>query len=270
MNIATLTPYLRDIQAYPSLSREDEIALFKKCRKGDNRASEQLVTSNLRVVVNIARQYQHLGLPLPDLISEGSIGLINAIDQFDETRGVRFASFAAWLVKRQIFHALADTAKLVKLPVKQLLSLRHEYKKLQALAQQLRHSEASLETIKHLEKKIARITRKLDATTPFLSLDAPLMEDETRKSFKDVLPEDEDRRPDRIACQKIDQDYVHRALAELDERERTVLELYYGLRGQEPKSLQEIGTGFGLSRERVRQIKQGAIDKLRRSLHVRN
>ncbi len=267
---ATLTPYLKSIQRYPSLSREDEVSLFKQFHQGDDQAAETLITANLRVVVNIARQYQHMGLPLPDLINEGSIGLITAIGQFDEDRGIRFASFAMWLVKRQIFHALADTAKLVKLPVKQLLALRHEHKKLQRLAKQLRRNGASQETIKHLERRMARITREMDASKPYLSLDAPLMSDDTQKSFKDVLPEDEERRPDRLVCRKIDQDYVHRALEELDGRERAIIEMYYGLHDQEPKSLQEIGNVFDLSRERVRQIKEEAIESLRTSLHVKN
>lgn len=266
----TLTPYLKNIQRYPSLSREDEVGLFKQFHQGDEQAAETLITANLRVVVNIAKQYQHMGLPLADLINEGSIGLMTAIQQFDETRGVRFASFAMWIVKRQIFHALADTAKLVKLPVKQLLALRHEHKKLQRLVKQLRRNGASQETIARLERRIARIHRDMDASKPYLSLDAPLMADETQKSFKDVLPEDEDLRPDRLACRKIDQDYVRRAVQELDERERAIIERYYGFGGQKPQSLQTIGKAFGLSRERVRQIKHEAIERLRASLHVQN
>jgi RNA polymerase primary sigma factor len=270
MNSAVLSPYLRDIRRYPLLSHEDEVSLIKKFRGGDDYAAEKLVTSNLRFVVSIAKKYQHLGLPLSDLINEGNIGLINAIDQFDETRGVKFSSYASWLIKRQIFQALADKSKIVRIPIKRVLSLLKQHRKLNELSSKLREHDVNSDTLRHIEKKIELIKRKLNASYPYLSLDAPLVSDDDTNSFVDFVSEDEDKRPDRIVFQKIDQDFVHRSLSDLNDRERKIIEMYYGLYDQEPKTLKEIGLIFGITRERVRQIKENAINKLRHSLHVHN
>ena len=270
MSNTTLSPYLREIRNYPLLSHEDEVSLIKKFRAGSDQAAEKLVTSNLRFVVSIAKKYQHLGLPLSDLINEGNIGLINAIDQFDETRGVKFSSYASWLIKRQIFQALADKSKIVRIPIKRVLSLLRQHKKLNQLSSQLRQHDTHTETLRHIEKKIDYIKRKLNASYPYLSLDAPLVSDDDTNSFVDFIAEDEQKRPDCIVFQKMDQDFVRRALSDLSVREKTIIELYYGLNDQEPQTLKEIGLIFGITRERVRQIKENAINKLRQSLHVQN
>jgi RNA polymerase primary sigma factor len=270
MSDATLSPYLKDIRNYPLLSHEDEVSLIKQFRQGSDLAAEKLVTSNLRFVVSIAKKYQHLGLPLSDLINEGNIGLINAIDQFDETRGVKFSSYASWLIKRQIFQALADKSKIVRIPIKRILSLLKQYRSLHQLANQLRQYDTNSDTLRQLDKKIDNIKRKLNSSYPYLSLDAPLVSDDDTNSFVDFISEDEDKQPDRIVLQKVDQDFVYRSLTDLNDRERTIIELYYGLKNQEPKTLKEIGEIYGITRERVRQIKENAINKLRQSLHVQN
>jgi RNA polymerase primary sigma factor len=138
------------------------------------------------------------------------------------------------------------------------------------LSKQLRLNDASSETIRHLEIQIDRIKRQLNASYPYLSLDAPLVSDDDANSFMDFISEDEDKRPDRLVFQKMDQDFVRRALSDLSDRERTIIEMYYGLHNQEPKTLKEIGKNFDITRERVRQIKEHAIEKLRQSLHVQN
>ncbi len=270
MNDPTLSPYLRNIRNYPLLSHEDEVVLIKQFRAGANSAAEKLVTSNLRFVVSIAKKYQHLGLPLSDLINEGNIGLINAIGQFDETRGVKFSSYASWLIKRQIFQALADKSKMIRIPIKRVLSLLKQHRNLHQLSSHLRQHDTNSDTLCQLEKKIDHIKRKLNASYPYLSLDAPLVSEDDTNSFIDFICEDEERRPDRIVFQKMDQDFVYCALEELNAREKTIIISYYGLNNQEPKTLKEIGLVFGITRERVRQIKEHAIDKLRQSLHVQN
>ncbi len=270
MNDTTLSPYLRDIRNYPLLSHADEVVLIKQFREGSDQAAEKLVTSNLRFVVSIAKKYQHLGLPLSDLINEGNIGLINAIDQFDETRGVKFSSYASWLIKRQIFQALADKSKIVRIPIKRVLSLLKQNRSLHQLSSHLRQHDTNTETLRHIEKKIEGIKRRLNASYPYLSLDAPLVSEGDTNSFIDFISEDEEKRPDRLVFQKMDQDFVYRALIDLNEREKTIIELYYGLYNQEPKTLKEIGLMFGITRERVRQIKEHAIDKLRQTLHIQN
>ncbi len=270
MNSTTLAPYLRDIRNYPLLSHDDEVSLIKECRQGSDAAAEKLVTSNLRFVVSIAKKYQHLGLPLSDLINEGNIGLMNAIGQFDENRGVKFSSYASWLIKRQIFQALADKSKIVRIPIKRVLSLLKQNRCLSQLSSQLRLYDTDTETIRHIEKKIEGIKRKLNAHYPYLSLDAPLAADDTSSTFIDFISEDETKRPDCVVLQKVDQDIIFRSLSELSGRERTIIEMYYGLKNEEPKTLKEIGQVFGITRERVRQIKEAAIVKLRESLHVHN
>jgi RNA polymerase primary sigma factor len=261
MNDLTLSPYLKDIRNYPLLSHEDEVSLIKEFRDGANWAAEKLVTSNLRFVVSIAKRYQHLGLPLSDLINEGNIGLINAIDQFDETRGVKFSSYASWLIKRQIFQALADKSKIVRIPIKRVLFLLKQHRKMTQLSQQLRQNNASMDTLGHLENQLEGIKRKLHASYPYLSLDAPLLADDETNSFKDFISEDEAKRPDRIVLQRLDREFACQALTELEPRERKIVELYYGLHEQEPQTLKEIGELFGITRERVRQIKEHAIEK---------
>jgi RNA polymerase primary sigma factor len=270
MNESALNPYFRDIREYPLLSHEDEVSLIQQSRAGSDMAAEKLVTANLRFVVSIAKKYQHLGLPLSDLINEGNIGLINAIEQFDETRGVKFSSYASWLIKRQIFQALADKSKIVRIPIKRILALLKQYRKLNKLSSQLRQHSANSETLKHIERKIERIKSKLNTSYPYLSLDAPLVSEGETNTFIDFISEDEEKRPDRLVFQKIDRDLVYRAIRELNEREQKIIELYYGLYDQEPKTLKDIGENFGITRERVRQIKEHAINKLRESLHVQN
>lgn len=270
METTTLTPYLRDIRQYPILSHDDEVFLIQQSRKGSHNAAEQLVTSNLRFVVSIAKRYQHLGLPLADLINEGNIGLMNAIGQFDETRGVKFSSYASWLIKRQIFQALADKSKIVRIPIKRILSLLKQHRKLHELSNELGQHDTDTETLRHIELHLETIKRKLNASYPYLSLDAPLVADDDTNSFVDFISEDEERRPDRVVLQKMDQDLAYRALSGLNGREREIVEMYYGLNEHEPQTLKEIGEKFGITRERVRQIKENAINKLRQSLHVHN
>ncbi len=270
MNETTLSPYLRQIRNFPLLSHEDEVCLIQQTRTGSTSASEKLVTSNLRFVVSIAKRYQHLGMPLSDLINEGNIGLINAIEQFDETRGVKFSSYASWLIKRQIFQALADKSKIVRMPIKRVLALLKENKKLHELSSQLRQHDSHTETLRQIELNIDVIKRKLNATYPYLSLDAPLVANDDTSSFVDFIADHEENQPDRMVFQKINHDYVNRSLSELSARERTIIQLYYGLLQEEPQTLKEIGLRFGITRERVRQIKENAITKLRQSLHVQN
>ena len=270
MDSTTLYPYLKDIRNYPLLSHEDEVHLIQAFRAGSDQAAEKLVTSNLRFVVSIAKKYQHLGLPLPDLINEGNIGLLNAIEQFDETRGVKFSSYASWLIKRQIFQALADKSKIVRMPIKRVLALLKQNRKLRQLSKQLRQNDASSDTLRHLEQQIDGVKRKLHSSYPYLSLDAPLLAGDETNSFVDFISDDEDKQPDRLVLQKMDQDFVYRALEELNDRERTIIEMYYGLHVQEPQTLKQIGDLFGVTRERIRQIKEQAIEKLRQSLHVSN
>jgi RNA polymerase primary sigma factor len=145
-----------------------------------------------------------------------------------------------------------------------------QHRKLTQLSSQLRQNDASSDTLRHIEKQMEQIKRKLNSSYPYLSLDAPLVSGDDASSFMDFVSEDEENQPDRIVLKKMDQDFVRRSLSNLHDRERTIVEMYYGLTNEEPKTLKEIGEKFGITRERVRQIKENAIDKLRQSLHVHN
>ncbi|MBD3305786.1 sigma-70 family RNA polymerase sigma factor [candidate division KSB3 bacterium] len=266
MSETTLNPYFKALQHYPPMSHEDEVALIHRFREGDDTAAEKLVTSHLRFVVTIAKGYQYLGLPLADLINEGNVGLLRALYKFDETRGIKFSSYASWLIKRQIFQAVVDQSKMVRIPTKQILALLKQRRKLQLLASQLRHHDVNTETLRHVEQKIDRIKRQLHTTSPsYLSLDAPISE-ENPHAFTDLMTADDATQPDEVVSRKIHQEFLYQGLSELDERERTIIELYYGLYAQQPQTLKEIGQQFRITRERVRQIKEKALDKLRKAL----
>jgi RNA polymerase primary sigma factor len=219
MNTTTLSPYLGEIRKYRLLSHEDEVALIQRFRKGDHYAGEELVTSNLRFVVSIAKRYQHSGLPLSDLINEGNIGLIHAIDQFDETRGVKFSSYASWLIKRQIFQALADKSKIVRVPIKRVLSLLKQHRTLNELSGQLQEHDVDSETLRHLEIQIESIKRKLNANYPYLSLDARYVRGD--KILLNCSEDEEQRRTQCLA--KIDQT-LYVVMSDLTQRERTIIE----------------------------------------------
>ncbi len=258
----SLEKYLEEIGEVPLLSAEEEIELAKKIRNGDQKALEKLTRANLRFVVSVAKQYQHQGLSLGDLINEGNLGLIKAATRFDETRGFKFISYAVWWIRQSILQALAEQSRVVRLPLNRLGALNKIGKALSALEQEFEREPSEEEIASQLEMTPYEVSDTLRISGKQLSLDASFNQDEESRLL-DVLENDEQPTPDGPLLDDSLKIEVERALSTLTKREAEVVKLYFGLGREHPLTLEEIGELFNLTRERVRQIKEKAINRLR-------
>src|SRR5665647_2132196 len=209
----SLDQYLRDISIYPLITREEEVTLAQKIRKNDQEALDKLVRSNLRFVVSVAKKYQNQGVSLSDLINEGNLGLIRAAHKFDETKGIKFISYAVWWIRQSILQALAEQSRIVRVPLNRAGALHRLGKRASTLLQD--------------------------------------------------RPDTTNRTPDELTFEKALTEAIEESLSGLKERESKILRLYFGLDGEDPMTLEDIGTLLGITRERVRQIKEKALLKLR-------
>ena len=263
-----LDKYLVEIGRAPLISIEEEIDLAQKIKKGGpeaQRAEEKLVTANLRFVVSVAKQYQHQGLSLTDLIDEGNIGLIKAAKKFDETRGFKFISYAVWWIRQSILQAIAEQSRIVRLPLNQVGSLSHEINKFEQENQ--RHPSVSelSEATKLDEEKIGQ---SLMADGHHVSIDAPFQDGE-ENCMLDVMASGDDSRTDKQVDHESMALELNTVLNKvLKEREITIIRECFGI-GCHEKGLEEIGDRLGLTRERVRQIREKSIAKLRDSGNVK-
>ncbi len=258
----TLQLYLNEIGRVKLLTREEEIVLAKRIKKGDKRAREQMITANLRLVVKIARDYEGLGLPLLDLINEGNIGLMKGVERFDPKKGAKLSTYAAWWIKQAIMAALANQSKTIRLPAHVVERLAKMRKAEVLLRDTFDREPTDQELADHLGLDTRRVRQYRQAAKAPVSLDAPLGEDEPNR-ISDVVADPNAAAPfDRIV-QENDAGLVRDALARLTERETAILGLRFGLDGQKPKTLEEIGAQFKLSRERIRQIQDEALIKMR-------
>ncbi|MFN5346117.1 MAG: RNA polymerase sigma factor RpoD/SigA [Bacteroidota bacterium] len=259
---ASLEKYLSDISKEEMISPDEEIVLAKKIREGDEAALDRLTRANLRFVVSVAKQYQNQGLTLPDLINEGNLGLIKAAKRFDETRGFKFISYAVWWIRQSIMQAISEHARIVRLPVNQLGSLTKINKAFTKLEQEYER-EPSLEELAEItDLTVDKISDAFRISTRQISVDAPLLNGEDN-SLLDVLQNKEVEQADTIMMNHSLKKEIERSLNILDEKERDVISLFFGLESEEPYTLEEIGEKYDLSRERVRQIKEKALKKLR-------
>ena len=259
---ASLEKYLSDISKEEMISAEEEIALAKKIREGDEVALDRLTRANLRFVVSVAKQYQNQGLTLPDLINEGNLGLIKAAKRFDETRGFKFISYAVWWIRQSIMQSISEHSRIVRLPVNQLGSLTKINKAFTKLEQEFER-EPSLEELAEItELTVDKISDAFRISTRQVSVDAPLLNGEDN-SLLDVLQNKEVVQADTIMMNHAMKSEIERSLNVLDDKERDVITLFFGLTSEEPYTLEEIGEKYDLSRERVRQIKEKALRKLR-------
>ena len=266
----SLDVYLKEIGDTELLTPADEEQLARRIRDGDEKALEAMVHANLRFVVVVAKQYQNQGLALSDLISEGNIGLMKAARRFDETKGFKFISYAVWWIRQAILHALAEQARLIRLPVNKIEELRRierTIKKREAESAQAGDaSGAGLDTERSYGKGRHPALPEW-ASTP-LSLDAPIG-DQDAYTLMDRLRDQDSKMPDEELQEELMRSEVRRAVSTLTDRESEVLNLYFGLNSDRAYTLEEIGVRFGLTRERIRQIKQKAINKLRHTRHGR-
>ena len=258
---ASLDKYLQEIGKEELITVEEEVELAQRIKKGDRQALEKLTRANLRFVVSVAKQYQNQGLSLPDLINEGNLGLIKAAEKFDETRGVKFISYAVWWIRQSILQALAEQSRIVRLPLNQVGSLNKINKAFSKFEQQHERTPTPEELAEALELPKEKVSDTLRVSGRHVSVDAPFVDGEDN-SLLDVLVNNDSPNADNSLIGESLAREVERALATLTERERDIIKLFFGIACQD-MTLEEIGERFGLTRERVRQIKEKAIRRLR-------
>ena len=258
----SLDQYLREISRYPLISREEEVELAKQIKQSDEESLDKLVRSNLRFVVSVAKKYQNQGVSLSDLITEGNLGLIRAAHKFDETKGIKFISYAVWWIRQAILQALAEQSRIVRVPLNRAGTLHRIGKRSSALQQELGRDPTVEEIAEGMDISEEEVAKTLSISQSHLSLDAPLTPGEDNKLL-DYLPDTQNAGPDQETFERALSDSIEEVLSTLKEREAKILRLYFGLDGQEPMTLEEIGSMMGITRERVRQIKEKALARLR-------
>ena len=258
---ASLDKYLQEIGREELVSPEEEVELAQRIRKGDKDALEKLTRANLRFVVSVAKQYQNQGLSLPDLINEGNLGLIKAAEKFDETRGFKFISYAVWWIRQSILQALAEQSRIVRLPLNQVGSLNKINKALGKFEQEYERQPSNDELAEMIDIPREKISDTLRVSGRHVSVDAPFVEGEDN-SLLDVLPNEDSPMADKGLVNESLNIEIERALSTLTDREREIVKSFFGIGCQE-MTLEEIGERFGLTRERVRQIKEKAIRRLK-------
>jgi RNA polymerase primary sigma factor len=264
----SLDQYLKEISAYPLIDRDEEVRLAQAIRRGEAEALNKLVRSNLRFVVSVAKKYQNQGVPLSDLINEGNLGLIRAAHKFDETKGIKFISYAVWWIRQAILQALAEQSRIVRVPLNRAGALHRIGRRSSTLLQELGREPTVEEIAEGLEISREEVERTLAISQSHLSLDAPMAPGEDNRLL-DYLPDQYSPGPEDEAYEHALKETVEEALSTLKEREAKILRLYFGLDDQDPMTLEEIGSLLGITRERVRQIKEKALLRLRHASRAR-
>jgi len=259
----SLEKYLQEIGKVELISPEEEVELAQRIKKGDKIALEKLTKANLRFVVSVAKQYQHQGLSLPDLINEGNLGLIKAAEKFDETKGFKFISYAVWWIRQSILQAIAEQSRIVRIPLNKVGDLNRINKAFAKLEQEFERVPSAEELAESVELPKEKVLRAIQISGRHISVDAPFKEDED-SSLLDVMENKESPIADHSLIQDSLKKEIDRTLGILSEKERFVIEAFFGI-GRTEMSLEEIGNQCGLSRERTRQIKEKAIRRLRQS-----
>ncbi len=260
-----LDKYLNDIGKIPMLTADDEAEMARKIRAGDHEALERLTKSNLRFVVSVAKQYQNQGLSLSDLINEGNVGLMKAAKRFDETKGFKFISYAVWWIRQSILQAIVEYSRIVRLPLNKVGSYNKVNEAFLAFVQEFEREPTHEELGELLDMTPKEVSNMLKGNGRHVSVDAPLTGEDGDSTMLDVIYSDEDLSPDENLMEQSLKDEVQQGLSILSPREVEVLSSYYGLNGYKSLTLEEIGELYGLTRERVRQIKERAIRRLRKA-----
>ncbi len=258
---ASLDKYLQEIGHEDLISVEEEVELAQRIKRGDRAALEKLTKANLRFVVSVAKQYQNQGLSLPDLINEGNLGLIKAAEKFDETRGFKFISYAVWWIRQSILQAIAEQSRIVRLPLNQVGSVNKINRMLNKFEQENERYPSIEEIADRIDLSVDKIADALKVNGRHVSVDAPFIDGEDN-SLLDVLPNNDAIMADYLLIQESLREEISRALKTLNDRERNIVEAFFGI-NQSEMTLEEIGDKYGLTRERVRQIKEKAIRRLR-------
>lgn len=259
---ASLDKYLQEIGRVELITADEEVALAQRIKQGDRDALEKLTKANLRFVVSVSKQYQNQGLSLPDLINEGNLGLIKAAQRFDETRGFKFISYAVWWIRQSILQALAEQSRIVRLPLNKIGAINKINKAYAKLEQKFEREPNAEEIAILLEISENEVKESMKNSGRHVSMDAPLVQDEDNNMY-DVLRSEDGPTPETELLYESLRKEIERAVSTLTQREADVIRLYFGLNGSHPMTLEEIGEKFDLTRERVRQIKEKAIRRLK-------
>lgn len=263
-NIASLDKYLQDVNKEGMINADEEVELAKKIKEGDQNALDKLVKANLRFVVSVAKQYQHQGLSLPDLINEGNLGLIKAAQRFDETRGFKFISYAVWWIRQSIMQAIAEQARIIRLPLNQIGSISKVNKAFSQLEQQFERPPSMDELAESLELNEEKVADVMSNAVRHVSTDAPVKDEDDYKLI-DTLSDNDSPKTDKILIQESLKREIERTLSILSEKEREILKMFFGIGGSNELTLEEISDRFSMSKERARQIKEKALKRLRQS-----
>ncbi len=258
----SLEKYLQEIGSVSLITADEEVELAVRIRQGERLALERLVNANLRFVVSVSKQYQNQGLTLGDLINEGNLGLIKAAQRFDETRGFKFISYAVWWIRQSILQAIAEQARIVRLPLNRVGALSRISKAIADLEQKYEREPTIEELSEVLDIDIDSIRDMLKSNSRHVSMDAPLVNGE-ENTLLAVLEDCDQPGPDSGLISESLCDEISRALSHLPQRERDVLRYFYGIGGCTPLTLEEIAESLTLTRERVRQLKEKAIKRLK-------
>ncbi len=261
-----LERYLSEIAKTELLSPEQEAELAARAKKGDKKALEDLIKANLRFVVSVAKQYQNKGLSLPDLISEGNIGLIKAAMNFDETRGFKFISYAVWWIRQSIMQALAEKARQIRLPVNKVGTQNRIRQVISELQQKLKREPTTEEIAEALELDEDFIKEIINQGDPVVSLESPMGGDDSDLKLVDLIANN-DYRADKLINEEENKVIIERLLNSLPPRDAEIIRMYFGIGKSHRYTLDEIGAYFNLTRERVRQIKNKAMQILRKRAH---
>ncbi|GGH08413.1 sigma-70 family RNA polymerase sigma factor [Mucilaginibacter phyllosphaerae] len=259
----SLDKYLTEIGKVDLISAQEEVILAQKIREGDQAALERLTKANLRFVVSVAKQYQNQGITLGDLINEGNLGLIKAARRFDETKGFKFISYAVWWIRQSIISAISDQSRSVRLPLNQIGTLSKIRKTQSSLEQELEREATPEELAECLETTVEKIADSLRNSGRQVSIDAPFQQGE-EGTLLDVMHNDDPSTDSMLIHDSLATE-LGRSLSKLGERDREVLMLFYGLGNTHTHTLEEIGEKFELTRERVRQIKDKALQRIKQS-----
>ncbi|OFY49220.1 MAG: RNA polymerase subunit sigma [Bacteroidetes bacterium GWF2_41_31] len=267
-NTASLDKYLQDIGKEELITAEEEVDLARRIKTGDRIALEKLTKANLRFVVSVSKQYQNQGLSLQDMINEGNLGLIKAAQRFDETRGFKFISYAVWWIRQSILQALAEQSRIVRLPLNQVGSLNKIKKTTSRLEQKYERMPSESEIAQEMEVADHKINSAMKIATKYVSMDAPLGEEDDTSFLDMYIPRDAEETDESLMRESLGSE-IQRSLASLSDKERDVINMYYGIGMNHGFTLEEIGDKFDLTRERVRQIKEKAIRRLRHTARSR-
>jgi len=259
---ASLDKYLQEIGKIELLSADEEVELARKIRQKDYHALNKLIRANLRFVVSVSKQYQNQGLTLPDLINEGNIGLIKAAKRFDETKGFKFISYAVWWIRQSILQALAEHARIVRLPLNKIGSINKINQAFSKMEQEFERAPTPEEIAKELDLDALDIKQIMNNSGHHVSMDAPITQDDDN-SLYDIMLSKDSVTPDNDLLKDSLNKEIERILSTLSTREADIVRLYYGLSGKNALTLEEIGEKFDLTRERVRQIKGKVIKVLK-------